>query len=57
MAYFNTCPICGAHLDPGERCTCRDAEERPHRKGQRERAGKPGGSESREAAGKEKATA
>lgn len=20
--YFITCPICGANLDPGEKCTC-----------------------------------
>lgn len=28
--YFNTCPNCGAHLDPGERCDCetRTDEER-----------------------------
>lgn len=25
MAYYRTCPDCGAHLDPGERCDCRDA--------------------------------
>lgn len=24
MSYYNTCPDCGAHLDPGERCDCRD---------------------------------
>ena len=22
MAYFSVCPICGAALDPGERCDC-----------------------------------
>lgn len=22
--YFHTCPWCGAALDPGERCDCRD---------------------------------
>ncbi|WP_293556346.1 hypothetical protein [Phascolarctobacterium sp.] len=22
MAYFDTCPRCGAHNDPGERCDC-----------------------------------
>lgn len=22
MAYYNTCPVCGAHLDPGEECDC-----------------------------------
>lgn len=25
---FKTCPDCGAHLDAGERCTCKDAELR-----------------------------
>lgn len=25
MAYYRECPACGAHLDPGERCTeCAD---------------------------------
>ena len=32
MAYFNTCPRCGAHLDPGERCTCGGSEGEKHRK-------------------------
>lgn len=22
MAYYNTCPICEANLDPGEKCDC-----------------------------------
>jgi len=22
MAYYNECPRCGAHLDPGEHCDC-----------------------------------
>lgn len=22
MAYYHTCPDCGAHLDPGEECDC-----------------------------------
>lgn len=26
MAYYRTCPDCGAHLDPGERCDCHDEE-------------------------------
>ena len=21
-SYYETCPVCGAHLDPGERCEC-----------------------------------
>lgn len=24
MAYFNICPDCGCHLDPGERCDCEE---------------------------------
>ena len=27
MAYFNTCPLCGANLDPGEKCDCREKEK------------------------------
>lgn len=27
MSYYKTCPLCGAHLDPGESCDCRDKEE------------------------------
>lgn len=23
--YFETCPYCGAHLDPGERCDCKES--------------------------------
>ncbi len=28
MAKFRTCPLCGAHLDHGEHCDCRENEER-----------------------------
>lgn len=27
MSYYNTCPYCGANLDPGERCDCLDENE------------------------------
>lgn len=27
MSYYHTCPYCGANLDPGERCDCRDEEK------------------------------
>lgn len=27
MAYYRTCPYCGAHLDPGEQCDCRSGWE------------------------------
>ena len=25
--YFQVCPVCGAHLDPGERCDCQHETE------------------------------
>lgn len=25
--FYNTCPKCGANLDPGEKCTCEDEEK------------------------------
>lgn len=27
MAQFRTCPDCGAHLDPDEKCDCREEEQ------------------------------
>lgn len=27
--YYRECSLCGAHLDPGERCDCRETEKRP----------------------------
>ena len=24
MSYFKTCPRCGAHLDPGDVCDCKE---------------------------------
>ena len=27
MAYFRICTMCGAALDPGEKCDCQDKEE------------------------------
>ena len=29
MPYYTTCPHCGAHLDPGERCDCQDEQDEP----------------------------
>lgn len=30
MPYYRTCPpLCGANLDPGERCDCQDKQEEP----------------------------
>lgn len=31
MSYYRVCPRCGAHLDPGELCDCR---QRPRAKSQ-----------------------
>lgn len=28
MAFYNTCPLCGATLDPGERCDCESEQEK-----------------------------
>ena len=33
MSYYRVCPICGANLDPGERCDCQDEEVRDEREG------------------------
>lgn len=27
MAYYNVCPLCGANLDPGEKCDCEDERD------------------------------
>lgn len=27
MAYFRECPECGAHLDPGEKCDCKEEKK------------------------------
>lgn len=27
MSYYHTCTICGANLDPCERCDCKQADE------------------------------
>lgn len=29
MMNYKTCPYCGAHLDPGEQCDCRENEKEP----------------------------
>ena len=31
MTYYRTCPYCGAHLDPGERCDCWEDEKKAAR--------------------------
>ena len=27
MSYYNVCPRCGSHLDPGELCDCKEETE------------------------------
>lgn len=27
MSYYKTCPHCGSHLDPGEKCDCESKEK------------------------------
>lgn len=27
MSYYVICPLCGAYLDPGEKCDCQEHEE------------------------------
>lgn len=34
---FRECKLCGAALDPGEKCTCREDAEREKRKADAER--------------------
>ena len=31
MSYYRICPFCGAALDPGERCDCRERTESEQR--------------------------
>ena len=26
MSYFRVCPLCGAHLDPDEKCDCTEQD-------------------------------
>lgn len=42
MEYFRTCPHCGAHLDPGERCDCLPHGEPPVFHGAHDKTGQEG---------------
>ncbi len=35
MAFYDTCPLCGANLDPGEPCDCQDVKEQEARQVQK----------------------
>lgn len=46
--YYNECPFCGANLDPGEICDCREEDEHGNhlqgdRTGGRDHSGRSGG--------------
>ena len=32
MAYYKTCPLCGANLDPMEKCDCQERAEQLRKK-------------------------
>jgi hypothetical protein len=34
MPYFKTCPACGSHLDPGEKCDCTKENAPPSANGE-----------------------
>ena len=42
MGYYHTCPYCGAHLDPGERCDCLLHGESPVFHGTEDKRGRNG---------------
>lgn len=44
---YKTCPDCGAHLDPGERCDCRSKKETAPLQRERPQANNPTSSLSR----------
>lgn len=39
VAYYNICPRCGSHLDPGERCDCERQAEKIEKCGKGEKDG------------------
>ena len=43
MNYYNECPNCGAHLDPGERCDCNTSDLYTQIAGQIEKTAKETG--------------
>lgn len=42
--YYKTCPVCGAHLDPGELCDCMGREYQQERGAADEHDGSSAGS-------------
>ena len=50
--YFKVCELCGAHLDPGEKCDCRGADRK-----ERKPSFFPAGADRREHRNKDRGTA
>lgn len=40
MAFYNVCPYCGAHLDPGERCDCKEQQNERQQAAEKEKEDK-----------------
>lgn len=38
MPYYNVCDLCGATLDPGEKCTCVEDAKRERREAETKKA-------------------
>ena len=43
MAYYNTCPYCGANLDPNEKCECQTEKNKLAKQYQEITSKKPDG--------------
>lgn len=37
MAFYNVCPYCGANLDPGERCDCKEQQSEQQKAAEKEK--------------------
>lgn len=37
MAVYKECPYCGAHLDPGERCDCKEQQNERQQAAEKEK--------------------
>lgn len=48
---YNTCPVCGAHLDFGERCDCADAGRQAEARTGTPKGGEDNGGETTPASG------
>lgn len=37
MAFYNICPYCGANLDPGEQCDCKEQQSERQQAAEKEK--------------------